>query len=530
LRYGGEFELDFNRTGPPFTLANGIVTRTGASVLVLPDPEFGRIYRVQLANFGPVPQTHQKYLSFFLQDTWQIGKRLTLRPGLRWERQRLIGGDPPLCHADDSLPDAGDGAGPAIPCAFTFSSNWAPRIGATYDVLGNGKSKVYASWGRYFVKIPNDLASRALSADQGVTRADYFDANLTAPVPDGVLAGGVTQHLVISGTSTAIFDPNAKSTYQDEFAGGVELEVASALSVGVRYVHRTVPRILEDYQPAPLVAFDLGCPGADTVEYRIANIGPELQRFECAGVPTASFEKPAHRYDAIELTANKRFSNHWGLIASYRYSRLRGNFEGFFRSDNGQSDPSITSLFDFPTNDPSYTSIGAPEFGYQGDIRFQGNTLGEGVLPNDRPHQVKVYGTWSVKDFNLGLGFNAGSGRPLTALAANPNYGDAGEIPVTLRGGGITTVDGFLTRTPFEYVVDAHVDYTVHLGRNQRVVLLADAFNLFNRQTATNYDTFIDQGFGTTNPNFGYPTNGGGSLAAGYQAPLRVRLGARFEW
>jgi len=268
----------------------------------------------------------------------------------------------------------------------------------------------------------------------------------------------------------------------------------------------------------------------DHVEYLIANIGPDLPRFECDGVPTASFEKPVHRYDAIEVTANKRFSSHWGLIASYRYSRLKGNFEGFFRSDNGQSDPSITSLFDFPTNDPSYTSIGTPEFGYQGDIRYQGNTLGEGALPNDRPHQVKVYGSYGVGDLNLGLGFNASSGRPLTALAANPSYGAPGEIPVTLRGGGIATVDGFRTRTPFEYLVDLHADYTIRLGREQRIVLVADAFNLLNRQAATNYDTYVDQGFGSTNPNFGYPTNGGGSLAAGYVAPRRVRLGARFEW
>ena len=65
------------------------------------------------------------------------------------------------------------------------------------------------------------------------------------------------------------------------------------------------------------------------------------------------------------MTADKRFANNWALQASYRYSRLRGTYEGFFRDDNGQSDPGITSLFDFPTNDPSYTSIGVPQFGYQ---------------------------------------------------------------------------------------------------------------------------------------------------------------------
>jgi hypothetical protein len=54
------------------------------------------------------------------------------------------------------------------------------------------------------------------------------------------------------------------------------------------------------------------------------------------------------------------------MLASYRRSRLRGNFEGFYRDDNGQSDPGITSLYDFPTNDPSYTAIGVPQFGYRG--------------------------------------------------------------------------------------------------------------------------------------------------------------------
>ena len=54
---------------------------------ILSDPVFGQIYRVTRANYGPQPDTSQKYLNLFIQDTWQIGKRLTLRPGVRWERQ-----------------------------------------------------------------------------------------------------------------------------------------------------------------------------------------------------------------------------------------------------------------------------------------------------------------------------------------------------------------------------------------------------------------------------------------------------------
>ena len=92
-------------------------------------------------------------------------------------------------------------------------------------------------------------------------------------------------------------------------------------------------------------------------------------------------------------------------IASYRWSRLRGNFEGFYRDDNGQSDPGITSLYDFPTNDPSYTAIGAPQFGYPGDIRFLGE-LGKGPLPLDRPHAGQAVRQLRRRPmgFSLGIG------------------------------------------------------------------------------------------------------------------------------
>jgi hypothetical protein len=187
--------------------------------------------------------------------------------------------------------------------------------------------------------------------------------------------------------------------------------------------------------------------GDATVDYLITNPSPATPTVSCNGKIPSAFEGPVHKYDALELTFNRNFSNNWGLLASYRYAKLKGNFEGFYRSDNGQSDPAISSLFDFPTNDPSYTQIGVPQFGFGGDIRFQGATLGEGVLPNDRPHQVKIYGSYSLGSLNLGAGFNWGTGRSLTLLDSNPAYNNAGEIPDTLRGGGIQTSDGFLKRT-----------------------------------------------------------------------------------
>src|SRR4029077_10925292 len=162
------------------------------------------------------------------------------------------------------------------------------------------------------------------------------------------------------------------------------------LGVGARVIHRGIPRVIEDVQPFPIAAFDLGVPGTTSVNYVLTNPGVTTPT---SGDLGASFEQPIHRYNAIELVADKRFLNRWSLQASYRYSRLRGTYEGFFRDDNAQSDPGITSLFDFPTSDPSYTAIGVPQFGFSGDVRFLG-ALGEGPLPLDRPHQVKAFGSY----------------------------------------------------------------------------------------------------------------------------------------
>ena len=184
----------------------------------------------------------------------------------------------------------------------------------------------------------------------------------------------------------------------------------------------------------------------------------------------AAFETPIHRYNALEVTADKRLSNRWALQASYRYSRLRGTYEGFYRDDNGQSDPGITSLFDFPTNDPSYTAIGVPQFGYRGDVRFLG-AAGAGPLPLDRPHEFKAFGSYQFDmGLNVGAGLMVSSGKPLTALAANPVYNSPGEIPESVRGAGFDTIDGFLTRTPTQYDTAIHADYRLRVGRNEHVV------------------------------------------------------------
>ena len=499
LRYGASLEdVSYDettgRTGPPVTLANGLQTGSGGIITVYPDPAFGRIYRVTSAQLDAKRVSRQRYLAVFLQDKLYLGNQLTVSGGVRYERQEMVG----------------------KASSVVLDNNWAPRLGVVWDPTGEGRIKLYSSYGIFFARIPNDMPLLVFQGGTRVRWADYFDAALTEPVPDGVVALDTAFHLSMSQGRPYRLAPGAGTTYIQEAVAGMEVELRPQLAVGVRYLYRDMPRVLEDIVNAAMVLYLTG--EADEAQRFIGNP-------EDGSPPTldgiGAFEQPIHRYQAVELTANRRYAENWTLLASYRWSRLEGTYEGFFRNDNGQAHPALTSLFDFPTNDPSYTEIGVPQYGFRGDIRYLGD-LGAGPLPTDRTHQLKVYGTYTLDGgLSLGAGVWASSGRPLTPMAADPVLSRIGDIPEAPRGSGIVTEDGFRTRTPYELAVDLHGDYRLGVGRGQLVVAV-DVFNLLNRRDVLDYDQNTERAPRVLNPDFGQ--------RIAYQEPRRVRLGVRYEF
>jgi hypothetical protein len=338
-----------------------------------------------------------------------------------------------------------------------------------------------------------------------------------------------TTHYTLLGAGADDIDPTAKLSYYNEWVAGAEYTLPGAVDVGVRFVHRGIGRVLEDVQQYPIVAASGGLPGAATADYLLTNPGPSTPVFQDIPGFTVGFETPVHTYNAVELTANHRLANHWSLNSSYRWSRLRGTYEGFFRNDNGQSDPGITSLYDYPTNDPSYTQVGGPVFGYSGDIRFLG-AAGEGPLPLDRTHDIKVFGTYEVgRRLDVSLGLELESGAPLTALAAHPVYGGGGEIPLSPRGAGFVTSEGFRTRTPWTRPVNAGASYRLPLAA-RTLTLTADVFNVFNTKTVLDYNTFSELQFNVPNPDFGRAGVSGVVAGQQFTTPRQVRVGVRFEF
>ena len=276
--------------------------------------------------------------------------------------------------------------------------------------------------------------------------------------------------------------------------------------------------------PAAKVLYDLGL--AANIVFAIGNPADGYPATQAVppvmvnGVLVTPSAQPAHeafirKYDAVEFYADKRLSNKWTLQASYRWSRLWGDYEGYYRNDNNQSDPGLTSLADQPINDPTYTEIGTPLFGYRGDIRYLGRK-GAGPLPNDRTHQVKAFGSYGpIGGLNLGGGLQIGSGVPLTTFALST-------IPMGPRGSGVQTVDGMKDRTPVQFTLDFHADYAFALGGPRRLTLLLDAFNLFDSQTAFGYNQAYELSGHRLNPDFGLVTQ--------VFTPRQIRIGARFQF
>ena len=218
-----------------------------------------------------------------------------------------------------------------------------------------------------------------------------------------------------------------------------------------------------------------------------------------------TYKDPKREYEAVEFEVNKAFSHNWAMVANWRIAQLRGNYEGAFRNDNNQADPGISSLFDLT----------------EGAFGLIGQQQGIGPLNTDRKHVVNVYTTYvlssgKLKNMVLGGGVKIQAGTPLTTLAAQQAYQNAGEVPVFGRGD--------LGRAPVTGSVDAHIEYPWKI--NDRFTLKAgmDVFNIADGRRELLVNQNVDQGFQVTNTDFKKP------FLQYFQQPFQARANIRLEF
>ncbi len=509
-------------SGPSFTLPNNTVlgpaagqTLTGAEFvrthLDPNDPTTPIVLEIVRGNYSsPNIQTDSRYHSGFVQDTWMIGKRITIKPGLRLEQQQLNGND----------------------ARYVFAHNWAPRIGLIVDPTGNRHSKFFANWGRFYEKIPQDIAVRSLSQETGFSGGVYYadpGANQPANVDPSQFLAQYSGTSGLTGALPTIIYGGTAAQYQDEAVGGFEHEFSDSFTVSSRFTYRHLRRIIEDEQGVNVTqgydVYNFNLPATYGVPYVIGNPSAKQDIFTnqttCTGDATSNppcvdgwtaplanpgpdgipdgFPNPSRIYKAMEIVVSKRFSTNFQFYGSYVLSKLYGNYEGNFRADNQQIDPNISSMFDFTNTDGKLTA-----------------QFASGILPTDRTHQLKLYGNYMWRKLNFGLAWNIQSGTPITGYLDHPVYTNAGEIPDGPRGA--------YGRTDWYFPLDLHADYALKLGETKTLRFGLDAFNVFNRIVAYRVDQNkeVDGSPGEPNPDFLLPSV--------YSAPFNARVMARFEF
>jgi hypothetical protein len=224
------------------------------------------------------------------------------------------------------------------------------------------------------------------------------------------------------------------------------------------------------------------------------------------------FVNPVRIYKALEVELSKGFSSGWQWRTNYRWAELLGNYEGAFRNDNGQSDPSISSLFDFT----------------RGQYNLLGDQFAVGNLNTDRRHTFNTFLSYTIgrsflKNLTAGTSVRIQTGDPINDLRAHPVYLNAGEIPVGGRGA--------LGRTATMGQADIHADYLIKLTEKQNLHLGVDMFNITNQRTQLRIDQNQDRSFGVPNADFLRPVGSGNiGVPLGYQRPFYARLNARWEF
>ncbi len=453
---------------------------------------FALMLEYQQASVGTTDEE-----AIYLQDSLRIGDYFTLNLGVRADSfESRGGGRDPITNEFVDV----SALFPDRKLDFSFSDMVAPRIGFTADVTRDGRSKLYGHYGQFYESVPLDINARSFGTE--IFNFYYFYYPSDGSLPNGSNPGTWFYSYPL-GVGVGV-SSDIEAMYTEETLVGFEYGVTDNVSVGVKYTERGIENVIED----------ISVDGGHT--YFITNPGGTVTVNPVTGEvldEPAIFPEPVRDYTAIELTLHKRFSNNWQLFASYVNSENKGNYGGLFRQDNGQLDPNITSLYDLPS-----LLVGA-----------------NGLLPNDREHQFKVYGSY-LTPINLVVGFYAQflSGTPISKLGAHPIYG---------RSERFVTPRGSFGRTPDIYNLDLHFEYPIKTGNRGELKLIADIFNITDQQEPASVDqewTFARL-TATTDPNeCGGPGTGPGTAcpagnpdfgsALDFQRPQTFRFGVKYSF
>jgi outer membrane receptor protein involved in Fe transport len=395
--------------------------------------------------------------SLFVQDAWRVLPTVSLKLGLRWDRS---------IYDNDAGEEVAD------------LEMLQPRLGVTWDLTGNGRNLLRASWGRFmnsgFLRFPR-LAS---------TTADTFETWMSCSLnglanPEFCAAVAASEGLAwrsdpegwdpagwllleTYGSDPFLIAPDLEPTYAETLIVGFERELLRRTSLELSYVDKATRDVMED---TCIGNYPTPTPGADCSSYILTNL------------PQARLD-----YTAWILNFESRALDRLHVLASYT---------------NAESKGSITS--------GNATNQDFDLYPYHFDNRY-------GYMRGQRKHRVKVSG-YTFLPWGFGLGVNGIWGSPFRWTPLQP----ARRVDPSAYGWIFVEPRG--SREGDEWAqLDLQLTKGFRLGR-VHLRLIGAVLNLFDSENAINV---CDNVNGCGDFELGDPT--------AWQLPRRYELGLRVEF
>jgi outer membrane receptor protein involved in Fe transport len=508
--------------GSYIPLSSTGVTNCGKATYQFSDGSCAGLYgTANVFDFGTGGNVTSFNHGLFAQDSWTIGRGITINAGIRFDKEYL--------------PASSEAGLSSNPINFSWGDKIAPRIGAAWDVFQNGKMKIFGSYGEFYDIMKLNVAISSFGG-QYWNNCEYTldTSNLSTIVPalnsagrycvgstptdtstpanwaGGNTPAGLTFLENINNrtfpttcsnctlTSTAV-TPGLKPYKQHESVFGVDYQLQKNLAFEARWDRRRLDHVIED---SSIInngneTFVIGNPGqgtertyTDFYSYLYGQAPPACSGDQC---PEEHMIPAARSYDGVEFRLTKATSNHWFGMVSYTYSKLRGNYTGLTSSDisdgqaGGRSSPNNSRAFDEPY--------------------FQWNSFGNsssGLLPTDRPSTWKGYAYYELgwmKKFTTDFGIfqYLYSGSPMTSYLDVGAGGGGWPVQAWDRGqhvsatqdpttGAITLGSPSTFRTPWYTQTDFNLQQNYKVSESKIITFTATFSNLLNQRAITAYN------------------------------------------
>jgi hypothetical protein len=510
--------------------------------------------------------TTQYAHEFYFKDDWQVARGLTLNLGVRFQQERLPAYDPARFPSLE----------------FGWGQKIAPRIGGAYDLMHNGKIKIFASYGQFYDMMKMNLARGSFGSDYwhqcvyaldttniaSITPSDFSgDGGCPASGPAPGVNARFIENLDLRATKADPRDPGIDTSMnpmkQHDFTVGADWAISSSWGFEARYTRKRLDNAIEDMSLTDSLGYYIGNPGsayANILHRSVSIPCTKTTGFTCTPDAGGNYfnttpfcsECPnaapaSRRYDGVEFRAFKRPTNgKWFAQVSYTRSALRGNYSGLVNTDptdasGGRHSPNSSRAFDIPTM--TYLPSGK---------------IDDGPLASDRPNAANIFLSyplrWLHMTTNFGVSQTLYQGTPISTCLPSVGTSSAcqwaegrGNVVLFSRDASGNYVSNGVDRNartdPF-IQTDLSVKHEIAVSKtheSMRLTIEAQAMNLLNQRAGLAFYQFAtptnaltpsraprfagDPGydFGKLMNGFNYvdALNGAGAFS-GVQAPLTV--------